>query len=142
MNSANKEKAGLKPVKLKKIGICVLGIIVSFLLLSLFDELELRFAPIDFGDSRSQLLHVQKFVFRLTWFYSPIIVAFTSILVALLDRGKYRMLMSLISIFPYLVFDLSAGSLKPTSFLFSAGYSIIAFLSGLAVPRKIGSELQ
>lgn len=115
--------------KLKRVGICLLGIILSAVLLSIFVEIDVRFSDVTDGPFARSV----KTVWWFDWIYNPVIVLVVSLVVSFLDRSKYRVLFSLIAIFPFLVFYAAASSFSILGFIFLFSYALLGVLVSLII---------
>jgi hypothetical protein len=116
---------------LQAAGICLLGIILSFVLLAIFVEANFRF----FNVQNEPSANLTAFVWRFDWIYIPLIVALVAVSVSVLNRGRRRLLLSLISVLPFIVFYLFAGSFSRRSMLFVVWYILIATAVSLVVGK-------
>jgi lipopolysaccharide export LptBFGC system permease protein LptF len=132
---------------MKKIGICLLGIILSFVLLSFFVYINLNFTEAsEFakGDYTEKVLNnssenpferLNKTIWRFDYLFIPIIVILISLLVCLMDKSKNRLFLSLIGILPLLIFYLFASTFSVRSFLFVISYILISVIVSLFFSR-------
>lgn len=138
---------------MKRIGICFLGIVLSFGVLSILDFINVNFteasefAKPDYLEkvrtdpSEDPYSRLAKTIWRFDWIFQPTIVAIVSIGVSFLDRSKFRILLSLIAVFPLLFFNVVASSFSASSFLFTLGYLAVSVLISWAVRPKKSSPL-
>ena len=119
---------------LKRFVICLLGVLISFLLLSLFVELDSRFIEGIVNHSNRDRSIVVASIWRFNWIYNPLISGAVSLVVGLLG-GKYRILLCLIAIIPFIAFDLAASSFRFAGMVHSFIYLLISGFVGFIISR-------
>lgn len=133
---------------MKKIGICLLGILLSFVLLSIFVYITVNFTEAsEFAKEnyREQMLNnpnenpferLEKTIWRFDYIFNPIIVITVSLIISLLDRSKHKLLLAFIGLLPFIAAYLAASSFSARSLIFSAGYLGIAYVVVSLIPVR------
>lgn len=118
----------------KLLAVCLLGWILSFVLLSVFVEIDLRLLTESPGAGGGVNRAIQM-AWRFTWVFNPIIVATVSVIVALLEATSLRHALIVVSVLPFILLHLSARSFALEGFLSGVSYVVIALIIGVLVPR-------
>ena len=91
---------------MKRVGICVLGIALSFVLVAVSVQIDVNW--IEAYEVVSQKTHDEEGyarMIRLVWrfenYYRPLIFALVGLIIGILDRSKYRMKLVVISLLPF-----------------------------------------
>src|SRR5215831_12524153 len=116
----------------RRIVICLLGfvlIIVSFSILIQMDVYLTR-------ANQSPGERLLQTVWRTDYLYIPIVVAVVSLVVSFLDRSRYKFLLVFITLLPFLVFVLAAGSFSIRAFLFFVCYLGLASVVAWSIPNR------
>lgn len=121
---------------LRWVGICLLGVILSFVLLSIFVEIDLRFSDANVGAYARSVETVWWF----DWVYNFVIVLTVSLTVSLLARCKYCVRLSLIAISPFLIFYIAASSFSIVGFVFLGFYLLISVFVSSVIRRFMERE--
>jgi hypothetical protein len=112
---------------LKHVLICIGGIVLTFVLLSLFVEVDLRIVNLS-GGGADPISRASATTWRFDWIFNPLIVGFSSLAVAVLEKGRYTILSCLIAVFPFLLLYFASSSFRISSLLFVCFYVFIVFL--------------
>ncbi len=133
---------------MKKVTICFLGIILSFILLSLFVYINVNFteanefAKEDYTErmiknpSENPYERLQKTTWRFDYLFNPLIVIVVSLTIFFIDKSRFKIILALIALLPFLIFYLLASSFSIRSFFFAVCYVCISLIMGLLLPKK------
>lgn len=129
----------------KRIVICVVGIILSFILVDMFTCIDVYFTEegypgFMFYDERIYELLLVRRIFQLNYVILPAVFALTGLIISLLDRSEYRMGLVVIGLLPLAKFYYSVGVLSSSSgIMFVVCYFAMALTVSYLVPAKKGS---
>lgn len=133
---------------LTKLGLCLLGILLSFVLLSVFVSINLTFTEasefaregylerVKPDSNENPLERLNRTVWRFDWIFIPTIVVIVSIVVAALDRSRIRSFLSLAALTPLFLSNLFASSFSLTSLILSCLYILLSFAVSVLVPGR------
>lgn len=133
---------------LKKIAICLMGIVLGIFLFSLFVFINVNFTEaIEFArpdymetamndPQENPFERLGKTLWRFDYLFFPLTIAGISLAISFVDRSKYKFLLVSIGILPFIIFYLVAGSFSIGSFLFAIGYITIALVVSFVIPMK------
>lgn len=118
---------------MKKTLICLLGVVLSFVFLSLFVSVDSSFGAQN-TDPWARLVASQ---FRFNWIYNPAITMAVSIVVSAIDMSKFRVPLSVMSVVPFILSFMAAGapSFVSANLGFSFLYLSVAVFSSYMVGR-------
>ena len=121
---------------MKKVGLCLLGIISSILLLSVFVTFDVTLSQIGL------LRHndMRDTVWRFDCCYQPVIVLIVAFGVSLVDTSKAKGLLGVMAVLPFLFLNINASSYSGRSMIFSAVYLAIAIAAATSLRRRQASE--
>jgi hypothetical protein len=126
----DEKKRGRKLIT--RIGICLIGVILSFVVLAICIQVNVSFA----AQKEAGLERLERMVWRTEYIFFPIVVTVVSLVVSVLDRTRYKLFLVLIALLPIIVFQLSANLFSLHGWLFSIVYLVIASAIALLIPGR------
>lgn len=125
---------------LKHALICVGGIVVTFILLSAFVEIDVRL----FTSSSDPFTRASETAWRFDWLFNPLIVILSSFLIALVSSGKHSLISGIVAVLPFLFLYVASSSFSASSLLFVVGYGFLVLvvnaLFSLARKQGVGTK--
>ncbi len=133
----------------KRFLVCLAGVILSAVLFSALIEADVIYnkmngsAPVRDTQNISEVQinqmryeHAVKTSQRIDFIYLPIVLLFTALSISLVENGKARLPMILISSIPILLFHIIASSFSLKECLLISGYLVFAMLIGIGFPKS------
>lgn len=115
---------------------------MSFVFLSIFDEIDVGLTKFGIfasysGDRDEAYRRAVDFAWRFKWFFQPLIVFLVAVGVTLLDRSKYSLVISIISVTPFLFLNLLASSFSFSAVLFTSAYIAVVTVTVLTLQNVL-----
>jgi hypothetical protein len=137
-------------MNIKKVGICFFGAFVSIFLLSIFVYANLyfteasEFAKPNYVEqmmkspNENPFERLQETIWRFDFIFYPIIFILSAFIISILDRSKYKSLITTIALLPLTLLYLFAGGFAFKTILFASSYLILALLVTFLINPRVG----
>lgn len=119
---------------LKAITVWIFGVFLSFVLFSLFVEIDVRILGISAASEDIVSLAI-KSAWRFNWLFNPAIVFIVALAVSALYKGQYQTLMGSAAVSPLVLLYLVASSFSPVAFAFAGLYIAVTIITALILSR-------
>lgn len=116
----------------RRIGICLLGVLLSFLLFAIFIQINGSLTQ----ENEGPVERLAKTIWRIDYLFCPAVVAIIALVVGLLDRSRYKLVLVAITLLPFIVSQLASSSFSGHGWLLSSAYLTIAFVVTLLIPKQ------